>query len=316
MPDPPPNASPPRFVAVSGASGLVGSALTRALTARGDTVRPIVRTPPPDGSPAIYWDQAANSLAADAMQGVDAAVHLAGASVIGRWTDARRKRIRDSRVKSTDLIARAMAGLDPKPRALVCASAIGIYGDRGDTPLDDAAEPGTAGEGFLRDVCEQWEAAADPARQAGIRVAHARIGMVLARDGGALPTMLTPFKLGLGGCLGDGSQWLGWIHLDDLVTTLLACVDNPALEGPVNAVAPNPVTNRELTKTLGRILGRPTCLPVPAFGARLAFGNLADELLLASQRVVPARLDQLGFRWRFPTLDAALRDLLDKPEQA
>ncbi len=306
----------PITVAVSGSTGLIGKTLSQALREQGHTAVPIVRKPPAKAERAIYWDQDANSLDATAIQGIDAVIHLAGESIVGRWTPAKRKRILESRVNSTALIARTIAALPDKPRVMVSASAVGIFGDRGDTPLDDTAPSGKAGEGFLQQVCEQWEAAADPARAAGIRVVHPRIGMVLARDGGALPTMLTPFRFGLGGTLGDGSQWIGWLHLDDLVQILITCLHNTHLAGPVNAVAPNPVTNRELTKTLGRALHRPTILPVPRFGARLAFGNLADELLLASQRVVPRKLEAAGFTWQHPKLESALRDLLQTKETA
>ncbi len=307
--------TPTATVAVSGSTGLVGSALVRRLEASGYRVKPIVRRRPDDPAVAIHWDQADGSIDTAALAGVEAVVHLAGESIVGRWTDGKRQRIRDSRINSTALFSRAIACLDPvdRPGVLVCASATGYYGDRGDTELTEDAGPGKAGEGFLRDVCLAWEAAADPARDAGVRVVHPRIGMVLAREGGALATMLPPFRLGLGGVLGSGEQWVSWIHLEDLISLLIACLHEEKLAGPVNAVAPNPLRNRAMTLILGTLLSRPTLIPVPAFGARLAFGELADELLLASARVLPRKLESVGFDFQFPTMEAALRDLLDKP---
>jgi len=304
-------------VAVSGSTGLVGAALVRQLKAAGHTVKPIVRHKPHDPTAEVHWDQAQGSIDAGALAGVDAVVHLAGESIIGRWTESKRRRIHDSRVNGTALLSKALASLAPaeRPDVLVSASATGYYGDRGDTELNEDAGPGNAGDGFLSDTCVAWEAAADPARDAGMRVVHPRIGMVLARNGGALPTMLPAFRFGLGGTLGAGKQWVGWIHLDDLVGTLLACVQDDRLDGPVNAVAPHPVTNQQMTRLLGQVLGRPTILPVPAFGARLVFGELADELLLASARVLPRKLESVGFDFQHPTMETALRDLLDKPRE-
>ncbi|NBC10782.1 MAG: TIGR01777 family protein [Planctomycetes bacterium] len=304
-------------VAVSGSTGLIGTALVRQLKAAGHTVKPILRHKPDDPTTAIHWDQAHGSIDAGAFAGVDAVVHLAGESIIGRWTESKRQRIRDSRVNGTALLSKALASLDPaeRPGVLVSASATGYYGDRGDTELNDDAGPGKAGDGFLSEVCIAWEAAADPARDAGLRVVHPRIGMVLAREGGALPTMLPAFRFGLGGTLGSGRQWVGWIHLDDLAGALNACVQDDRLQGPVNAVAPHPVTNQQMTQLLGKVLGRPTILPVPAFGAKLVFGELAEELLLASARVLPRKLESVGFDFSYPTMEAALRDLLDKPHE-
>jgi len=304
-------------VAVSGSTGLIGAALVQQLQAAGHTVKPIVRHKPDDPTTAIHWDQEHGSIDAGALAGVEAVVHLAGESIIGRWTESKRRRIRESRVNGTTLLAKALASLEPdqRPSVLVSASATGYYGDRGDAPLNDDAGPGKAGDGFLSEVCVAWEAAADPAREAGLRVVHPRIGMVLAREGGALPTMLPAFRLGLGGTLGSGRQWVGWIHLQDLVGTLIACVQDDRFEGPVNAVAPNPVTNQQMTRLLGELLGRPTIIPVPAFGARLVFGELADELLMASARVLPRKLESVGFDYQYPTMEAALRDLLEKPHE-
>lgn len=294
-------------IGITGASGLVGTALRRSLEADGHRVAPFVRRPPAEGE--IFWDPARGDLDASELEGLDAVVHLAGESVAGgRWTEERKRRIRDSRVHGTDLLARALAACARRPRVLVSASAVGFYGDRGDEVLDEEAGPG---EGFLAEVCQAWEAAAEPARQAGVRVAHPRIGVVLAAEGGALAKMKGPFRLGLGGVIGTGQQFMSWVHRDDLVAMLRFAVDTEALEGPFNAVAPQPVRNAEFTKALGAALGRPTMLPLPAFAARLAMGReLADEMLLASTRCVPARLQSLGFTFRYPQLEAALRSVL------
>lgn len=289
-------------VLISGASGLVGSALVPSLEAAGHRVRRLVRQrcEEPD---AAFWDPAAGTLDAGALDGVDAVVHLAGESIAaGRWSAEVKRRILESRVEGTGLIAEELAALEAPP-ALVAASAIGYYGDRGDEPMD---EESPSGEGFLAEVCRRWEAAAQPARDAGSRVVHLRIGMVLSRRGGALQRMLTPFKLGLGGTVGDGRQFMSWIHLDDLVAVIEHALADGELAGAVNAVAPQPVSNREFTRTLGRVLGRPTLVPVPAPLVRLAFGEMGSELLLASTRVVPARLEGAGFAFRFPELEAAL----------
>ncbi len=289
-------------VLISGASGLVGSALVPSLEAAGHRVRRLVRQrcEEPD---AAFWDPAAGTLDAGALDGVDAVVHLAGESIAaGRWSAEVKRRILESRVEGTGLIAEELAALEAPP-ALVAASAIGYYGDRGVEPMD---EESPSGEGFLAEVCRRWEAAAQPARDAGSRVVHLRIGMVLSRRGGALQRMLTPFKLGLGGTVGDGRQFMSWIHLDDLVAVIEHALADGELAGAVNAVAPQPVSNREFTRTLGRVLGRPTLVPVPAPLVRLAFGEMGSELLLASTRVVPARLEGAGFAFRFPELEAAL----------
>ncbi|MDQ3804204.1 MAG: TIGR01777 family oxidoreductase, partial [Acidobacteriota bacterium] len=256
------------------------------------------------------WDPEQGSIPADALEGHDAAVHLAGEPVAeGRWTDEKKRRIRESRVKGTRLLSETLAGLRQKPRVLVSASAVGFYGDRGGEVLREESAPG---RDFLSGVCREWEAAARPAAEAGIRVAHPRIGVVLDAGGGALPKMLTPFKLGVGGKLGDGRQYMSWITLEDVVRVIRRLLDDEGLSGPVNAVAPNPVTNEEFTKTLGRVLGRPTIFSVPKFAARLAFGETADALLLVSQRVEPARLKATDFRFNDPELEGALRRVLKK----
>ncbi len=292
-------------ILISGSNGLVGSTLIPFLTTGDHSVARLVRD---RGAQGVYWNPADGEIDKAKLEGFDAVVHLAGENIAdGRWSDEKKKRILDSRVEGTRLLAGALAKLDKKPKVLVCASAIGYYGDRGDEILDETAAPG---DGFLSDVCVAWEQAAEPARAAGIRVVHLRIGAVFAADGGALAKMVLPFKLGLGGTLGSGNQYMSWTTIDDVVGMILFAIEHEDLSGPVNAVAPNPVTNRELTKTLGRVLARPTLIPVPAFAFRLALGEIADELLLASTRVVPTKLQQAGYSFRFAELEPALRHLL------
>ena len=296
-------------VAVTGATGLVGSALTPLLAGGGHEAVALRRAAAGGGGPS--WDPATGALSAGALDGVDAVVHLAGENVAGgRWTAARKARIRDSRVAGTRQLAAALAALPQPPKTLIAASAIGFYGDRGDERLDEAAPPGAD---FLADVCQQWEAAAAPARDAGMRVVHLRIGIVLTPAGGALRQMLPPFRMGVGGVIGSGRQYMSWVALDDVLGGILHALRAGDLAGPVNLVAPHPVTNAEFTKTLGRVLRRPAFLPLPAFGARLAFGEMADALLLSSARVEPARLRASGFEFDYPDLEAALRHLLGRP---
>lgn len=294
-------------ILVSGSTGLVGSTLAPFLTTGDHNVVRLVRKETNQG---IRWNPAAGEIDAAKLEGLDAVVHLAGENIgDGRWTDAKKARIRDSRVQGTRLLAGALAKLKKKPRVLVCASAIGYYGDRGDRTLDESA---SAGEGFLSEVCVEWEKAADAARAAGIRVVHLRFGVVLASNGGAMGKMLLPFKLGVGGVIGSGDQYMSWITVDDAVGIIDFAIANESLEGPVNAVAPDPVTNREYTKVLGSVLGRPTLIPVPAFVVRLALGEMADELLLSSTRVIPAKLQKAGYPFRFAALEPALRHILGK----
>ncbi|HEX4145636.1 MAG TPA: TIGR01777 family oxidoreductase [Pirellulales bacterium] len=295
--------------AIAGASGLIGSALAPFLTTGGHQVQKLVR-----GRPAaageIAWDPAAGKVDATGLADCDAVVNLAGEGIATRrWTAAQKERIRASRVESTTLLARTLAGLNPRPRVWVCASAIGFYGDRGEERLDEAS---AAGEGFLPDVCRQWEAATAPAVDAGIRVVRLRFGVVLSPAGGALAKMLPPFRMGAGGRLGDGQQYMSWIALDDVVGAIYHALMHDTLAGPVNAVAPHPATNLEFTKTLGRVLHRPTIFPMPAPVARLLFGEMADALLLASARVYPARLLESGYAFRYQQLEGALRHLLGK----
>ena len=298
-------------VAITGSTGLLGSALVPRLTSGGHGVVRLVRgTPAPASAERVArWDPDTGAVE-PGLDGVDAVVHLAGESVPGgRWTQARKQRIRDSRVRATRLFAETLARLPRPPRVLVAASAIGYYGDRGDQVLREESPPGV---GFLPEVCREWEAAAEPAARRGIRVVHLRIGLVLSPKGGALAAMLPVFRLGLGGPVGSGAQWMSWIGMDDMLGAVLHALMNEALAGPVNAVAPAPVTNREFTKTLARVLRRPALLPFPAFAARAVLGQMADELLLASARVEPARLQATGFAFRDATLDGALRRLLGR----
>ncbi len=294
---------PPRRIAISGAGGLIGHRLSQVLEARGDTVVPLVR--PGSRRQGIAWDPE-GSLEPSALDGIDAVVHLAGESIAGYWSEAKKKRIADSRRWGTWSIAGAVAASEPAPR-LICASAIGFYGDRGDTVLDESAEPG---KGFLASVCELWEDAVEPMKEKGLPTTHLRFGVVLSTDGGALAQMLTPFKLGLGGRVGSGRQWMSWIHLEDAVAAICLALDDADLNGPINVVAPNPARNRDFTQSLGEALHRPTWIPVPSIAVKTALGEMGKELLLASTRVEPKRLSESGFGFKFPNLDDALADLL------
>src|SRR5262245_4949397 len=295
-------------VVVTGSSGLIGSALVPALTAGGHIVRRLVRRSPAAGE--VWWDPVAGALGPGALDDADAVVHLAGESIAAaRWSAAKQARIRDTRVRSTLLLARSMAALDRRPKVFVSASAVGFYGDRGDELVDEGTGPG---RGFLAEVCMEWEAATGPAADAGVHVANVRLGVVLSRHGGALSKMLPPFRVGAGGPVGTGRQYMSWISIADVVGAIEHLLRIEPLTGPVNLVAPDAVTNGEFTKTLGRVLRRPTVLPVPAFALRLFLGEVADEMLLASTRVRPSRLLDSGYRFRVPRLEAALRNLLGK----
>jgi len=292
-------------VAITGASGLIGTALSSFLTTGGHHVAPISRKKREGG---IQWSPSEQKLAARELEGYDVVVHLAGESVNQRWTSSAKERILRSRLDGTRLIAETLANLERKPRVLISGSAIGYYGDRGDELLTEDASPG---EGFLADVCKQWEEATQAASEAGIRVVHLRTSLVLDPSGGALGQMLPLFKMGVGGNLGSGKQYMSWISIDDMVAAILHILFTESIAGPVNLTAPNPVRNAEFTKTLGGVLSRPTFLPVPKFGLKLAMGSQsADEMLLASQRVVPDALTQSGFEFAYPELEGALSHLL------
>lgn len=296
-------------VLVSGSSGLIGSALVGQLGAEGHRVTRLVRREAAVGE--VGWDPQAGKLDADLLTGVDGVVHLAGEDIAAaRWTAAQKQRIRDSRVAGTRLLCEALARMSCPPRVLVSASAIGIYGDRGNEWLD---EDSVAGQGFLPGVVRAWEAATEPAVRAGIRVVLLRFGVVLSPRGGALARMLLPFRLGGGGPMGGGRQYWSWISLEDAVGAVLFALATEALSGPANAVSPHPVTNAEFAKVLGKVLGRPAIVPLPAWALRLALGELADALLLASARVRPSRLLQAGYDFRWPDLELALRHLVRQP---
>jgi hypothetical protein len=295
-----------RTVAITGASGMIGSALARSLAADGVRVLRVGRRRAHGTD--VLWDPDAGSIDAAPLEGVDAVVHLAGESIAsGRWTRARMQRIRDSRTRGTTLLARTLAALDHAPAVLVSASAVGIYGDRGDELLTETSRPGS---GFLPEVALAWEASAEPARVAGIRVVHPRFAAVLSRSGGVLERLLLPFRLGLGGPIGRGAQWMPLVSLDDVVGAIRHLTDSPGLSGPFNVSLPTPATNAEFARALGRVLHRPAVLPVPPAALRLAYGQLADELLIASARVVPAALEASGFRFRHPTLRAGVEAAL------
>jgi len=292
-------------VAITGASGLIGSALTGTLAAAGHRVIKVGRAGKGRaGDSEVRWDPDSGTVDAVALRGIDAVVHLAGYPISKRWTPEVKALIRESRVKGTDLIARTLAALDPRPRVLVCASACGIYGDRGEEVLTEDSAPG---KGFLADVAVQWEAAAQPARDAGIRVVHARSGLVLAPDGGVLKAVRAPFQTGLGAKFGSGRQRLPWVAIEDVVGSIRFALESEALRGPVNVAAQQSVTNAEFTKALGRALSRPACLTVPKWAVKPLLGEGVVETLLYSQSVVPVKLRQAGYTWQFPELQAALR---------
>lgn len=291
-------------VLITGASGFIGQALSRRLTESGHEAIPLIRGDSRTG--VRTWDLRAGRIDDDALDGIDAVVHLAGESIGGRWTPAKKQAILSSRTEGTDLIANAVAAA--KPSAFVCGSAIGFYGSRGEEIL---TEESSVGSGFLADVTVAWEQAAKPATDAGVRTVLARTSLVLEAEGGSFPRMLLPFKLGIGGPLGSGRQWWAWITLEDEVRAIVHCLETAGLEGPVNLAAPNPVRNGDFGKALGRAMRRPAVLPAPALGLKLLLGGeFADEVLLASQRVVPTRLEQSGFEFSHPHLPAALDAVL------
>jgi uncharacterized protein len=296
-------------IAITGASGLVGGALVPFLTAGGHEVVRLVRRAP-RASDEASWDPVAGAIDATALEGVDAVVHLAGENIAGgRWTQARKTLLRTSRIAPTRLLAETLGALKRRPRVMISASAIGYYGSRGEAWVTEKDAPA---DDFLGRLAAEWEAAAEPAAQAGLRVVNLRTGIVLSPAGGALGKLLLPFKAGLGGVVGPGTQYMSWVAIDDLLGIVRHALDREDLAGPANAVAPAPVTNHEFTKTLGRVLGRPTIAPVPAFALRLAFGEMAEATLLASTRVRPERLQATGYRFGFPDLEGALRHLLGR----
>ena len=294
-------------IIVSGSHGLVGKALIKALSADGHDIYRLVRHAP-NAEREIEWSPDRYSIQISRIEGFDAVYHLAGESIAsGRWNDEKKKRIRESRTRGTKLLADALANLSQPPKTLISASAIGYYGNRGDELLTESSPPG---KDFLADVCVEWEKATEHARAKGVRVVNTRFGIILDKEGGALAKMLPPFRMGIGGRVGDGKQWMSWIALDDVIGALQFVLNNETLNSPVNFVAPNPVTNGEFTKTLGRVLSRPTLFPIPEFGVRLAFGEMADGLLLSSQRVNPQQLQEQGYQFKHAQLADALRNVL------
>ncbi|HEX7019734.1 MAG TPA: TIGR01777 family oxidoreductase [Gemmatimonadaceae bacterium] len=298
--------APAGSVVITGGHGMIGASLVRSLSAADRSVRTIVRRPARDAT-EIEWRPDSGYIDAPKLTGADMVVHLAGENIAQRWTPARRRRIRSSRSDATRLLAAALAALPTPPRVLVSASAVGIYGDRGDEVLDESSAIGT---GFLARIGAEWEAATEPARAAGVRVVHMRLGVVLSPSGGILARMLTPFRLGIGGRLGSGRQWVSWIALSDVLGAICHALGDDTLTGPVNVCTPNPVTNAELTRILAGVLGRPAVFPVPALALRAVFGDMANETILASQRVRPSKLMERGFEFEWPTLERALRGLL------
>lgn len=298
----------PMKILISGSHGLVGSALARSLTEDGHEVARLVRHQSTPGSFEIEWHPNQGRIDPQRLEGFDAVVHLAGESIAsGRWNDEKKRSIRESRTKGTLLLSETLARLAHPPSVFISASAIGYYGNRGDELLTETSAPGND---FLASVCVEWEQATRPASEKGIRTVLARFGIILDQNGGALAKMLTPFRMGIGGRVGNGRQWMSWIALDDVIGALKFLMRDKAVNGPVNFVAPRPVTNAEFTRTLGRTLARPTIFPIPEFGVRLAFGEMGDALLLSSQKVEPTVLENRGFAFYWPRLEPALDHLL------
>jgi uncharacterized protein (TIGR01777 family) len=309
MPSDPTQAEAPRTVAITGATGLIGTALATRLRASGYAVRRLLRSPRGAGPGDVVWDPARGAVPPNALDDVDAIVHLAGEPVAHRWTAERKRAIRDSRVRGTELLAQAVRGLQRKPRVLLGGSAIGYYGDRGDELLDERSAPGSD---FLAQTCVDWERATAPAADAGVRVVLLRTGIVLSPNGGALARLLPIFRLGGGGPIGSGRQWMSWIGLGDHVRAVLHALVTDSIRGPANLVAPNPVTNADFATTLGRVLTRPALVPVPAFALELLYGEMARATLLAGQRALPKSLMANQFEFEEPTLEGALRAELNR----
>src|SRR5438270_7362568 len=293
-------------ILVAGATGLVGSALIPALESDASEITRLVRSSPKANE--IEWHPNRGEIDAARLEGFDAIINLAGESIAeGRWTDEKKRKIHDSRVNGTHLLSEAIAKSASRPRVFLCASATGFYGDRDDEMLDETSD---SGGGFLATVCREWEGATELAAKAGVRVVNLRFGPILAREGGMLGKMLTPFKVGMGGKVGSGKQYISWVAIDDVIGAIKLALADESIHGPLNVVSPNRVTNEEFTKTLGGVLSRPTVMAIPAFAARLAFGEMADEMLLVSQRVIPKKLNSEGFRFEYPVLEVALRKYL------
>ena len=292
---------------ISGSHGLVGKALLRSLEPKDHEIFRLVRHAPANDL-EVEWSPERYSIALARLEGFDACIHLAGESIAdGRWNEEKKRKIRESRVKGTKLLSDALANLKRPPKTLISASAIGYYGNRGDEILDEGS---AAGNDFLAGVCVEWENATSHARDQGVRVVNTRFGIILDSEGGALAKMLTPFRMGVGGRIGSGKQWMSWIALKDVIAGIEFALENETLKGPVNFVAPNPVRNAEFTKALGKALSRPTIFPIPAFGVRLAFGEMADALLLSSQRVEPKKLSEASYAFKNSTLEQALTNVL------
>ncbi len=300
-------------IVVSGANGLIGSALVKSLIQDGHNVKSLSRDEKADSKYAIYWDPKNGKLKPERLNGVDAVIHLAGESIAGknpiqgRWTKTRKEEILQSRVKGTKLLSDTLAGLSNPPKVFICASAIGYYGDRADEKLD---ENSTRGKGFLADVCDEWEKATSESVKKGLRVVNTRFGVILSRDGGALKSMLPPFKMGVGGQIGSGKQYMSWIDIDDVVGAIKFAIKNDSLQGIVNVVSPNPLPNIEFTKILGHVIHRPTIFPIPAIGINTLFGEMGNELLLASQRVYPKKLLDAGYQFKYSNLSSSMQHVL------
>ena len=297
-------------ILVSGSTGLIGSRLVSFLSSEGHRVVRLVRSRSQVDEDKIYWDPYSELIEKDRLDDIGAVVHLSGEVIDGRWTGEKKERIRESRVVTTQFLSRTLKEMETPPAVLVCASAIGYYGDRGEEILNESS---CVGSGFLAEVCREWELATGSAARGDVRVVNLRIGMVLSRDGGALKKMLLPFKIGMGGIIGSGKQYWSWIALEDVVGAIYHAMTTESLQGAVNAVAPGAVTNRGFTKVMGRVLSRPTLFTVPSFVTRMAFGEMADALLLASAHAKPSRLLETGYRFDFPELEGALRHLLERP---
>lgn len=294
-------------VAVTGSSGLIGSSLVSYLSKKDVTVSSILRENPEDNE--ISWKPEGRDWDSAFSGGIDGIVHLAGENIAsGRWTKVKKEKIRSSRIEGTKRLCEHILKLPNPPSVFVCASAVGYYGNRG---MEFLNEGSSRGSGFLPDVCLGWEEAAESVSKAGIRVVNVRFGVVLSKDGGALAKMLTPFKMGMGGKIGSGTQYMSWIAIDDVTGAIYHTLVTDSLKGPVNVTAPNPVTNKEFTNTLGTVLNRPAIMPMPAFAARLAFGEMANDLLLASTKVAPKKLSDSGYQFQYPELENALKHILD-----